>query len=165
MQARLIFNALVHQYLIPGAEVGAKVTVDTASGDILDVFTVSRPITPDSGCLRCNGLISAARLQEEALTEGDRTRQRYVEDATVSAPSVVSLNAVAAAHAVNDYLFAVTGLLNSGVEHHWLQFWPRESALDYDLPAKDPHCGECSESDRSRLGAGDNRRLPTRIDA
>ena len=36
MQARLVLNALVHQYLIPGAPLDAKVTVDSETGDILD---------------------------------------------------------------------------------------------------------------------------------
>jgi hypothetical protein len=93
MRARLVFNALVHQYLIPGAQVGAKVTVDKETGEVLDLFSVYRPVVPGSGCLWCNGLISPARLQEEALTETERQRQRYVEDSTVHAPSVITLNA------------------------------------------------------------------------
>ena len=48
MQSRLVFNALVHQYVIPGVEVGAKVQVDRDNGDILDVFSVLRPVLPIS---------------------------------------------------------------------------------------------------------------------
>ena len=44
MQARLIFNALVHQYLIPGAQVGVKAQVDRDTGDVIDLFAVVRPI-------------------------------------------------------------------------------------------------------------------------
>jgi hypothetical protein len=51
MRARLVFNALVHQYLIPGAQVGAKVTVDKKTGQVVDVFSVYRPVFPGSGCL------------------------------------------------------------------------------------------------------------------
>jgi hypothetical protein len=41
-------------------------------------------------------------------------RQRYVDEPDVHAPSVVTLNAVANAAAVNDYLMSVTGLLDDG---------------------------------------------------
>jgi ThiF family len=49
MQPRLVFNALVHQYLIPGVQMGAKIVPDKVTGEILDVFSVSRPLTPDRG--------------------------------------------------------------------------------------------------------------------
>ena len=44
MRARLLFNAIVHQYLIPGVQVGAKVQVDRKTGEITDVFSVVRPL-------------------------------------------------------------------------------------------------------------------------
>ena len=87
MRARLVFNALVHQYLILGAQVGAKVTVENATGEILDVFSVYRSVLPGIGCLWCNGLISPSRLQEEALTETERHQQRYIDESTIHAPA------------------------------------------------------------------------------
>jgi hypothetical protein len=162
MRARLAFNALVHQYLIPGAQVGAKVTVNTETGSVDDVFCVNRPVLPDSGCLWCNGLISPARLQEEALTETERHEQRYVEEAAVRAPSVITLNAVAVAHAVDDYLFSVTGLLRPGTSNRYRRFLPREADFALDEPRKDPSCPECGSCPNGRLALGDARRLPTR---
>lgn len=162
MRARLVFNALVHQYLIPGAQIGAKVTVDRASGAIEDVFCVYRPVFPDSGCLWCNGLISPAKLQEEAISEKERRQQRYVDEAAVQAPSVITLNAVAAAHAVDDYLFAVTGLLNPDTSNAYRRFLPLMGDFVLDEPRKDVGCPECGSSPRGRLGLGSARRLPTR---
>ncbi|ODU24925.1 MAG: hypothetical protein ABS95_01335, partial [Verrucomicrobia bacterium SCN 57-15] len=80
-QARLLFNALVHQYQIPGIQVGSKVPVDKETGEIGEIFAVSRPVLPYAagGCLLCNSLISAAKLQQEALTEQERGRQAYVD--------------------------------------------------------------------------------------
>jgi len=49
MRARLLFNAIVHQYLIPGVQVGAKVRVDVSSGEVLDAYTVVRPVTSERG--------------------------------------------------------------------------------------------------------------------
>jgi hypothetical protein len=45
MQARHIVNAVCMQYLIPGFQVGAKVSLDT-DGTVLDAFAVSRAIGP-----------------------------------------------------------------------------------------------------------------------
>ena len=160
MQARLIFNALVHQYLIPGAQIGAKITVDNQTGDILDVFAVYRPITPDLGCLWCNGLIDPARLQDEALSDDERRAQRYIQDTTVHAPSVITLNALAAAHATNDFLFTATGLLHHTADPAYLRILPRTRDIRLDTPREDGGCLECGTSPASRLARGDGRRLP-----
>lgn len=162
MQARLVFNALVHQYLVPGVQVGAKVQSDPKSGEILDVFSISRPITPDLGCLWCNGLVSPARLQEEALPAVERRRQRYIDDDTVVAPSVITLNAVAAAHAANDFLFTMTGLLDADAAHRWLRILPAQAEFEHQLPRTDPTCPECGSAAHSRQATGTARRLPTR---
>ena len=44
MRARLLFNALVHQYLVPGVQVGAKVRVDDKTGLVQDAFSVVRSV-------------------------------------------------------------------------------------------------------------------------
>lgn len=148
--------------MIPGAQVGAKVTVNKKTGDILDVFSVYRPVLPGSGCLWCNGLISPTRLQEEALTEPERHQQRYIEESTIRAPSVITLNAVACAHAVDDYLFSLTGLLAPGTSNAYRRFLPREADFMLDDPRKDSDCTECGSGPKGRLGAGSGMRLPTR---
>jgi ThiF family len=162
MQARLVFNALVHQYLIPGVQVGAKVQVDKRDGHLLDVFSVSRPVMPGSGCLWCNELINPALLQDEALSLEERRRQRYVDDPLVIAPSVITLNAVAAAHATDDFLFSVTGLLARQPDCMWLRFLPRACDVEFHEPRNDPECRECGASAGSRFARGSSRRMPTR---
>ncbi|GLY99654.1 ThiF family adenylyltransferase [Actinoplanes sp. NBRC 103695] len=162
MQARLVFNALTHQYLIPGAQVGAKVQADKATGEILDVFAVYRPVTPDLGCLWCNGLINSSRLQDEAVSVEERQAQRYVDDPTVIAPSVITLNAIASAHATNDFLFTVTGLLNDAASTEYLRFLPASRDVRFDQPRKDVGCLECGFGTQSRRARGDLRTLPTR---
>ena len=62
MQARLVVNAICHQYLIPAWQVGAKVVNDSA-GAIQDVFSVIRRIVPGLSCLWCNELIKPARAR------------------------------------------------------------------------------------------------------
>lgn len=162
-QARLVFNAIVHQYLIPGVQIGAKVQLDD-NGQVVDIFSVVRPVTPGDSCLWCNQLISPARLQEEALTPEQRRQQRYVDDDEVHAPSVITLNAVAAAHAVNDYLLTTVGLTRQDSERRWIRVSPTAPvAVDRvtpEQPRRDPACHECGPD--GRLGTGRAQRLPTR---
>lgn len=161
MAARLLFNAIVHQYGIVGIQVGAKVPVGS-DGNVGDVFSVSRMITSDSGCLWCNGLISSRKLQSEAVSNETKEGYSYVDDPEVVAPSVVTLNAIACSHAADEFLFHMTGLKYSTVETEWFRWSSRLAKASYDLPRRGENCIECSMSELSRLGMGDNWQLPTK---
>lgn len=161
-QARLIFNALVHQYLIPGYQIGAKVPVDPATGDVGQVFTAARPVFPSSGCLWCNGFISAEGLQREAATAAERCAQRYVDEPDVVAPSVITLNATAASQAANDFLFWLTGLTRQGTSLDYMRFLPREREVRFDEPRQDAKCLECGHHPSGRFARGDSVELPTK---
>ena len=161
MGARLLFNAIVHQYGIPGIQVGAKIPV-AGNGAVGKVFCVSRMVTPEQGCLWCNGLINAGRLQDEAVPEATRRGYAYVDDPDVAAPSVVTMNAVACAHAADDFLFHLTGLRNEDAETGWFRWNSRRAVAGYDMPRRGAECAECSLKEHSRLGMGDNAALPTR---
>lgn len=164
MQARLVFNALVHQYLIPGVQLGARVLAK--EGVIDRIYSVVRPVLPDFGCLLCNGLIDTNKLQEEALSPEERKRQRYVDDDDIEAPSVISLNAVAAAHGVDHYLYMCTGLFDAKSDLRWTYYFPVESValerVEQNIPGAVPDCIDCGSASYSRLGMGDAKRLPTR---
>ena len=161
MATRLLFNAIVHQYGIPGTQVGAKVPV-SESGEVGNVFCVSRPVTPDQGCLWCNGLINPARLQDEAVPTQAKRGYAYVDDSNVTAPSVITMNAVACAHAADDFLFHITGLKYPDAEPHWFRWNSRRGLAGYDKPRSDSDCTECSQGAQSRFGLGDHAVLPTR---
>lgn len=160
MRARLLFNAIVHQYLIPGVQVGAKVRVDPKSGEVLDAYSVVRPVTSESGCLLCNRLINSAKLQEESISEKERQRQRYIDEPEIAAPSVITLNATATAQAANDFLFYITGLQDPQSTTAYRRFQPQGRRVWFDEARKMPGCLECSTDARSRLARGDGRRLP-----
>lgn len=159
-QSRLVFNALVHQYLIPGVQVGSKVQVDKATGEINDVFSVVRPVIPDFGCLWCAKLINQARLAEESLEEEDRKRQQYIEE--VPAPSVVTLNGIGASHAANEFLFSWTGLRLSNSEERYLYYHPQERKTMMGKSLRTENCPECGGGMKSRRARGDSTDLPTR---
>jgi hypothetical protein len=164
IQSRLVFNSLVHQYMIPGVQVGAKVPVERESGKVGDVFVATRPVLPYSGagCLSCHELIPAARLQDEALSDGERHSQRYIDYEEITEPSVITLNVLSAAQAVNDMMLMFTGLYHLDVELlHQINF-VRERTLSAVAPKSDEFCLDCSNTVFSRRGRGDRTRLPCR---
>ena len=161
MGARLLFNAIVHQYGVPGIQVGVKIPVDK-DGTVGNVFCVSRMATPEKGCLWCNGLINPARLQDEAVPEVAKRGYSYLDDRGVTAPSVVTMNSIACAHAADDFLFHLTGLKHDDAETGWFRWNSRSGSAGYDMPRRDKDCAECSGEEYSRLGMGDSGTLPTR---
>lgn len=161
MGARLLFNAIVNQYGVPGVQVGAKIPVGV-NGEVGDVFCVSRTVRPGHGCLWCNGLINPSRLQDEAVPDSTKKGYAYVDDPGVAAPSVVTMNAIACAHAADDFLFHMTGLKYDSAETAWFRWNSRKGTAGYDSPRKDLQCLECSGHEQSRLGRGDNFPLPTK---
>jgi hypothetical protein len=161
MQSRLVFNALVYQYLIPGVQVGAKVYAP--SGNIEDIHVVTRPVLPYplGGCLLCHKAISPSRLNEESLPEDQRRRQRYVEGDEVPEPSVITLNALSAAQAAND-LMMFTRLYLPGTELvHQINF-VQERTLRRSDACAEPSCLHCGSSARSIRARGDRACLPCR---
>ena len=164
MQSRLVFNAFVHQYLIPGFQVGAKVRVDAKTRRVDEVFSVNRPVFPypGGGCLACGGWISAAQLQQEALPAVEREAQRYVDDPDVHEPSVITLNAIGTALAANDLMMAVTGLFPADVDLAHQLYDAENRDLLSAGGSHQPSCRECGTTEKSRFGRGDGGRLPCR---
>lgn len=162
MQARALFNATVYQYLIPGIQVGSKVLIDKASGDVLDVYSVARPVTPDSGCLWCNGLIDRKKLQEESLDCDALRAMNYIDEPEVTAPSVITLNAIGVAIACNDFLFFMTGLAADDSPGDYIRYQPLKRSVVFDEPRVGSICVDCANSSASRRARGDYVDLPTK---
>ena len=161
MRARLLLNALVHQYLIPSVQIGAKIMSDD-TGNVDNIYAVTRPVTPESGCLWCNGLINSARLREESLSDEERHAQRYVDDPEVPAPSVITLNALASAQAGNNFMFYMTGLAAEDAKPDYMRFLPSYREVSWDEPRSDIDCVYCGQSERSYFARGDGPRLPVK---
>lgn len=156
MRARLVFNALVHQYLIPGVQLGSKIR-QSSNGTLTDVMSANRPVRPGYGCLWCNGLIDPTALAKEAKSDEERKAQEYgVEEPN---PSVISLNAIAAAHGVNDFLLDYLGLRADAEPLLYEHFHSLSRKRDLVQPRKDSDCSECSHQGL-RFGRGDAVELP-----
>jgi hypothetical protein len=156
MRARLVFNALVHQYLVPGVQLGSKIRSE-ASGALVDVMSANRPVRPSHGCLWCNQLIDTNILAKEAKTDDERKEQAYgTEEAN---PSVISLNAVAASHAVNDFLLDYLDLRPEPDVLYYEHFHFLTGKRALVEPRRDDDCPECSDQGL-RYGRGDLVELP-----
>lgn len=112
--------------------------------------------------MRCNELIPAWKLQEEVHTLEERRQQRYVDDDDVAAPSVITLNAIAAAHAVNDFLFHITGLTYADASTDYRRFLARARDVRFDEPQAVASCLDCGLTPMSRRARGDSAELPTK---
>jgi molybdopterin/thiamine biosynthesis adenylyltransferase len=159
-RARLLFNAIVHQYLIPGVQLGSRIKSDLATGAVDHVHTVTRWVLPHTGCLVCNEAINPARLQEESVSASMLKCQRYLDDPDVPAPSVISLNASTAAQAANDFLFYMTGLASPAAFDGYVRSHPLTRRVEMLKPRKDANCPECGASSESRFARGDGIALP-----
>lgn len=152
--ARHLVNVIAHQYLIPVLQVGAKVNIDDAE-NIGRVFSVVRPITPDSGCFRCGGLINFTKLALEALSDLQRQDADY--GTGEPAPSVVMLNGVSVSGALTHMVLALTGLRTADHSDFTL-YDARTGATKLSEPYRDPDCAVCGP--RGVIGLGDLRPLP-----
>lgn len=158
-QARMIFNAIVYQYLIPGFQLGTRIDTDTQTGAVGDIRTNLRLVLPDTGCLRCNNLISGARLQEESLPTPERERNRYV--AEVPAPSVISFNTLSAAQAATDFMLMIGEIIDESAPTDYLRFLPRERLAEPIEPIPNRlTCRDCGLVPESRRARGDSVDLP-----
>jgi hypothetical protein len=159
IQSRLVFNALVKQYMIPGVQVGAKVSANRA-----DIFTATRLVLPGAGvgCLECANCIPAPLLQKEAISERENREQRYVDDPEVVEPSVITLNALSAAQAANDLMMLFTGLFTENAEMLHQMHFTRERRLELVDFEANPRCPDCGDMSQSRRARGDDVRLPCR---
>ena len=117
-------SSVPHSYDTDGGENTAR----CQSGDLEDAMCAVRHIRPGNGCLWCNGLINPTQLAIEAKSDSERKAQAYgVQEPN---PSVITLNGVAAAHAVNDFLFDFLGLRSNGdadAAYHHFHFHQRQS--------------------------------------
>jgi len=160
--SRLVVNALVQQYLIPSIQIGARIELRPAGGDIEEVYVAVRPVLPARGCLYCNGLIDPARLQVEQRSDEERRAQNYVGAPEVTEPAVISLNALAASQAVTAMLFSALGLADEVLLDHRL-FFVRDGNVHRVATSTAADCPFCGSGTSSAYARGDPvERLPCR---
>jgi hypothetical protein len=163
IQSRLVFNSIVHQYIIPGAQIGIKPIIDE-SHHVDQIQVASRIVMPfpGGGCLSCNGLIPADRLTREGLSSKELHLQRYIDDDDVASPSVITLNTLSAARVANDFMMMFTGLFNDQVKLDHLMEFAEARELHRVNHQENGKCIDCGYTHTSRRARGDRARLPCR---
>jgi len=147
--ARHWVNAAVNQHLIPAIQAGVKIPV-ALDGTVGQIHAVTRFLTPGTGCLWCNQLISPTELAIEMLPDHERDHAGYVDQ--VPAPSVIALNTLPAAEAADHFMLAVTGL-HADNDLGWVIHRPRSRERNLQDPRQDPDCRWCTPT--GNLGRGD----------
>jgi len=158
--ARLVANAIAQTFLIPLVQIGAKVET-RPTGEIEQIYTAVRPVLPRRGCLSCAGLIDPMLLQREAASPDERANQNYLGDADVIDPSVTTLNAAAAAGALNVFLMAIIGQADDELAKHRITLTREAATLATNAAIKDD-CRWCGAASGSRYARADVRLLPCR---
>lgn len=138
--ARHWVNATVQRHLIPGTQTGVKVPV-AKNGTIGRIHAVTRLLTPGDGCLWCNNLIDPTELAIEMQPDHERAQARYVDQ--VPAPSVIALNCIAAAEAVNHFMLAVTNLHTHDRDAADVLHLPRDRNRTLHNHRRGPDCHWC----------------------
>jgi hypothetical protein len=163
--ARYAVNAICHQYLIPGAQIGSKVLSDGA-GAMQLAYAAHRPVDLAGGCLECAGAIDPDALRREQLHENERQAQRYIDapdSDQLADPSVITLNSVTAALAMLDFQFTATGMFEPGTRLTQRVYHAPERALRTREATTRPGCRWCDrEISSCAFGRGDDIALPLR---
>jgi hypothetical protein len=76
-----------------------KIPVNAETGEIGQIHAITRLILPGEGCMWCNELIDPTELAIDMHPDQERHAARYIDE--VPAPSVIALNNLAAAEAVD----------------------------------------------------------------
>ena len=139
--ARHFVNMVVEEDLIPGVQVGVKVPVG-ADGLVGRIHAAVRPLIPGEGCLWCNRLIDPTELALDLQPADVRRAARYLDE--VPAPSVIALNAIAVAEAVNRFMMGMTGLLTTDDPGYTIAF-PRERETQIHAHRRDATCRFCGD--------------------
>jgi hypothetical protein len=167
MLARAVVNQIAYQYLVPTLQVGSKPVVEKETGRVLDVFAVVRTLGTMPGCMSCSGLIDPVRLAEEAVGDARQVvNQRYVDDPDVHAPSVITLNAMGAGWAANDFMQFMVGLGRPADGFRLLRTQPVSKDAPHvtiQEPTTGPNCHVCGSTTGAARAMGDGRELPTRL--
>ena len=167
MLARDVINQIAYQFLIPTMQVGSKVVIHPATGEVKDVYAAVRTLGVQPGCLRCNDLINLRRLGEESVGDPGQVRnQRYIDEPEVHAPSVITLNALGVGWAANTFMQYIVGLRELPSDFQLLRTAPvaaRSSYITMQEPNVNPDCHVCGFAPHSAFGTGDRQDLPTRL--
>jgi hypothetical protein len=152
--ARHATNAVVHQYLVPGVQVGVSIPVAT-DGEVGEAHVAIRPLLPGRVCQWCEDLIDPSELALDVQPGHVREQARYVRDEP--SPAVMTLNTIAAGEAANYFMFSAVGLHMEDTDCDARVHFPRTRERDRQRAERQARCRWCSSEPGSALALGDAR--------
>lgn len=139
--ARHWVNDAVHRHLIPATQAGVKIPVDH-HGQVGQIHAVTRLLIPGKTCMWCDGLIDPTELAIDMHPDQVRRHARYLDE--IPAASVITLNNLAAAEAVNHFMLANTALHSDNTDTPAVLHRPRSRDRDLVVSRQDPSCPACT---------------------
>jgi molybdopterin/thiamine biosynthesis adenylyltransferase len=139
--SRAVLQQIAYQYLIPCVDVGSTIT--TEAGQITGIFGRVQMMSPDQACFNCSGLLDAAEVRRDMMSEFERRQDPYIVGAREPAPAVISLNGTVVSLAVTMFLSIVTGLPSRG---RYLLYDARQSTLRAVRSNRQENCYICSKA-------------------
>jgi len=109
-EGRSLLNRLATYYLLPYLDLGVKLEADEETGTIKEVSGGVHYLQPGRSTLIERGVFDAEDIRSDALRRRDpaeyarRQQERYIKGAKESSPAVISVNALVASMAVNDFI-------------------------------------------------------------
>jgi molybdopterin/thiamine biosynthesis adenylyltransferase len=157
--SRALLTEFCAQHLLTlidmGVEVQGTKSGTRAGGGI-------RIVRPGESCLQCMGVLDAALVREEFMSDSDRSFEAklgYLRSIAEPAPSVISLNGVVASLAVVEILHDLLGLFST--EASRLLYRSEARSLTTAQTPRQEGCYVCGKE--GILGMGDGRPLPRRV--
>lgn len=156
---RHLLNRIASYYVLPYFDVGVRLAVDE-TGVITRAEASANYVKPGGSSLLSRGLYSLDELSAEWLKRGDpaeyerRRAEKYIKGVVGDQPAVISVNMLAAALGVNDFLARVHRFRDADNRHFERQIL----SLYLGLLNADELPAQC-EAFRRLVGRGDERPL------
>jgi len=155
--SRSVIQQVSYQHLIPCIDMGS--TIIQNMGEVTGIFGRIQLLSPSLPCLWCSGLLDAAEIRRDMMSEAERKLDPYIVGSGEPAPSVISLNGTVVSLAVTMLLGIAVGAPIEATRLMYNACGPALRAV-HGEPKAD--CFICSR--KGALAWGDHRRLFTRSD-
>jgi len=155
--SRSVIQQVSYQHLIPCIDMGSTIIQD--NGEVTGIFGRVQLLAPGLPCLWCSGLLDAAEIRRDLMSEAERRLDPYIVGSREPAPSVISLNGTVVSLAVTMLLGIAVG---APIDATRLMYNARSPALRAVHGEPKVDCFICSR--KGALAWGDHRRLFTRLD-
>lgn len=153
--SRAVLNQVAYQYLIPMIDMGVVIVV--SEGAILNIAAKVQFLGPGVSCLTCGNSLNPEMVRRDLMTEFQRQQDPYIQGAEEPAPSVITLNSVAASYATTMFLSVVLGV---GPKARYINYDGLTGVSRAARSIPNPACIVCSP--RGTLGRGDEWPLAAR---